>query len=66
VTPSGLFHDPFRIDLTQSLSVPPLAERGFFVCPLLKAKVSTLPNKKAFRRLPEGFVTPSGFKPETF
>jgi hypothetical protein len=57
VTPSGLFHDPFRIGLTQSLFVPAKAERGFFVCPLLLAKLSTLPNNKAFRRLPEGFVT---------
>jgi hypothetical protein len=63
VTPSGLLHDPLRIGLTQSPECS--AFSVIFICPLLKTLFSSLPNKNA-RAYAAGFVTPSGFKPETF
>jgi hypothetical protein len=57
--------DPLCIGLTQSL---PSRYRvmGLFCCFALASELATLCNKKASRLASGGFVTSSGFKPETF
>jgi hypothetical protein len=57
--------DPFRIGLAQTRPFR-FAECVFFIAPLLRASSHRFEIKKPTRLCLVGFVTPSGFKPETF
>ena len=60
-----IFNDPIRIGLAQITGTAPAAQCGLFSLLLCK-QASIARNEKSPRFNSGGFVTPSGFKPETF
>ncbi len=64
VTPSGLFKKMIHFALALLKAIPRCARWSFLFVRICK-HTCMLPNKKA-PHIVQGFVTPSGFKPETF
>jgi hypothetical protein len=67
------FRDPVRISCADPLALalpeaarPAIAVRVFFVCSRLRASSRAAKQKSRPGYRQGGFVTPSGFKPETF
>ena len=57
---------PMRIGLTQSPAQQFLLLGFFITRRLYESELSTAPRNKKAHAVRVGFVTPSGFKPETF
>jgi hypothetical protein len=62
----SLWSHPLRIGRTQSPTQQFLLLGFFITRRLTESELSTAPRNKKARTVRAGFVTPSGFKPETF